>query len=94
LLDNHPPSVLELRVAGGKLTGKAVDALGPISKLEYTADGIEWFLMFPTDGLFDTREETFELPLQLLPKGDLIVMVRAIDARGNVGSSEIAVRVP
>ncbi|HET6335878.1 MAG TPA: hypothetical protein VFG30_21780 [Polyangiales bacterium] len=93
LLDNHPPSVVELRVAGGKLTGKAVDSLGPISKLEYTADGIEWFLMFPADGLFDTRDEVFQLPLQLLPKGDLTVMVRATDARGNVGSSEVNVRV-
>jgi len=93
LLDNHPPSVVELRVAGGKLTGKAVDSLGPISKLEYTADGIEWLLVFPADGLFDTREEAFQLPLQLLPKGDLTVMVRATDARGNVGSSEVNVRV-
>jgi sugar lactone lactonase YvrE len=94
LVDNHPPSVVELRVAGGKLTGKAVDTLGPISKLEYTADGIDWLLMFPTDGLFDTRVEVFELPVQLLPKGDLIVMVRATDARGNVGSREVAVHVP
>lgn len=94
LVDNHPPSVLELRVTGGKLTGKAVDALGPISKLEYTADGIEWSLMFPTDGLFDTREEAFALPLELLPKGERSVMVRATDARGNVGSDEVTVRVP
>lgn len=94
LIDNHPPSVVDLRVAAGKLAGKAVDALGPISKLEYTADGIEWLLMFPVDGLFDTREEAFELPLQLLPKGESTVMVRATDARGNVGSSEITVRVP
>jgi outer membrane protein assembly factor BamB len=94
LIDNHPPSVIDLRVSGGKLAGKAVDGLGPISKLEYTADGIEWLLMFPLDGLFDTREEAFELPLQLLPKGDLSLMVRATDARGNVGSSEVAVHVP
>lgn len=93
LIDNHSPSVVELRVAGAKLAGKAVDALGPVSKLEYTADGIEWLLLFPSDGLFDTREEAFELPLALLPKGDLTVMVRATDARGNVGSSEVNVRV-
>jgi hypothetical protein len=92
LIDNHPPSVVDLRVAGGKLTGKAVDALGPISKLEYTADGIEWLLLFPADGLFDTREEAFEMPLALLPKGDVTVMVRATDARGNVGSNEVNVR--
>jgi outer membrane protein assembly factor BamB len=92
LIDNHPPSVVDLRVSAGKLMGKAIDTLGPISKIEYTPDGIEWFLMFPVDALFDTREETFELPLQLLPKGELLVMVRATDARGNVGSSEITVR--
>lgn len=94
LVDNHPPSVLELRAAGGNLTGKAVDTLGPISKLEYTVDGLDWLLMFPQDNLFDTREEAFALPLQLLPKGDHSVMVRATDARGNVGSSEITLKVP
>ncbi len=92
LVDNHPPSVRELRVAGAQLTGRAVDDLGPISKLEYTPDGMEWFLMFPQDGLFDRSEERFVLPLTLLPKGNLIVVVRATDARGNVASSEINVQ--
>jgi outer membrane protein assembly factor BamB len=94
LVDNHPPNVLELRAAAGNLTGKAVDKLGPISKLEYTVDGLDWLLMFPQDNLFDTREETFALPLSLLPKGEHSVMIRATDARGNVGSSEITLKVP
>ena len=94
LLDNRPPRIVELRVAGGAIVGKAVDALGPISKLEYTVDGIDWLLMFPQDGLFDTREETFSLALSQLRRGDWVVMVRATDARGNVASSEVSVKVP
>lgn len=94
LLDNHPPSVRDLKVAGDAVTGRAIDTLGPIAKLEYTADGIEWSLLFPQDGLFDTREERFSLPLNLLPRGQSTVMVRATDARGNVGSSDVSVKVP
>ena len=94
LVDNHPPRVVELKLNGSNLTGRAIDALGPISRLEYTVDGLDWLLMFPQDNLFDTAEESFALPLSLLPKGEHSVMVRASDARGNVGSSEIVVKVP
>lgn len=94
LVDNHPPSVVGLKSAAGRITGKAVDKLGPISQLEYTVTGLEWLVLFPDDELCDTREETFSLPFGQLPKGEQVVVIRATDARGNVGSSEISVRVP
>jgi sugar lactone lactonase YvrE len=93
LVDNHPPSVVTLKSAGGRITGKAVDSLGPISQLEYNVSGLEWFVLFPDDELCDTREESFTLPLNQLPKGEQVVVIRATDARGNVGSSEITLKV-
>ncbi|HEX7476676.1 MAG TPA: hypothetical protein VF331_02615 [Polyangiales bacterium] len=91
LVDNRPPHVDALKVQGGAITGVARDALGPIVKLEYTVDGLEWKLFLPSDDLFDTAEERFALPLALLPKGDHVVVIRASDARGNVGAGEVEV---
>jgi hypothetical protein len=94
LVDNHPPHVDELRVDAARITGVARDNLGPISKLEYTVDGLEWKLLSTEDELFDTATERFALPLASLPKGNHVVVVRASDARANTASAEITVDVP
>ncbi|HEX2677684.1 MAG TPA: hypothetical protein VHM19_13625, partial [Polyangiales bacterium] len=94
LVDNHPPHVDELRVDKGRITGVARDNLGPVSKLEYTVDGLDWRLLSAEDDLLDTASERFVLPLSLLPKGNHAVVIRASDARANTGSAEIVVDVP
>jgi hypothetical protein len=92
-IDNHAPRVERLRRAGARLTGRAVDGLGPIAHLEYAVDGGEWEPLFPTDDLFDTAEEDFAIDLSPLDPGPHIVAVRATDAAGNVGSGEAQVSV-
>jgi sugar lactone lactonase YvrE len=94
LLDNHPPHVDGMRYAKNVLSGKASDAQGPISKLEYAVDGQDWLPFYPKDDLFDTRDEAFELTLGSLNKGSHVVAVRARDARGNGGSAELWISVP
>ncbi|HEY8426752.1 MAG TPA: hypothetical protein VIL20_00195 [Sandaracinaceae bacterium] len=91
-VDNHAPRIEQLRTNGARLTGRAVDALGPIARLEYAIDGGEWIALFPVDDLFDTAEERFEIDLSSLSPGTHIVAVRATDASGNVGSGEAQIR--
>lgn len=91
LIDNHAPRLEQVRFTGGRLTGRAVDALGPITRLELAIDGGEWTPFFPEDDLFDTNEERFSVDLSRLDPGDHIVAVRAADAGGNLGSSEVQV---
>jgi outer membrane protein assembly factor BamB len=93
LVDNHAPTIVELRAVGGRITGRAVDGVGPIARLEYAVDGGEWRLFFPVDDLLDTRDERFELDLGGEPPGSHIVAVRATDAGGNVGSAEVTLTV-
>jgi hypothetical protein len=83
-----------VRVQNGRITGKAQDNLGPISRLEYSVNGLEWKHLFPEDELFDTAEERFALPLAHLPKGNHVIVLRATDARGNAASTEIEIDVP
>lgn len=92
LVDNHAPQVLGLKLAAGRLEGRAVDSMGPISKLEYAVDGEPWKVFFPSDDLLDTANETFALTLTALAAGPHIIAVRATDAAGNVGSSELSTR--
>lgn len=94
LIDNHPPQIEALRVKDGRITGTARDSLGPVTKLEYTVDGLEWKLLFPDDDLFDTASEPFGLALKLLPKGNHAIMFRATDARSNTDTAELVVDVP
>ena len=49
-------------------------------------------MFFPSDDLLDTANEAFALTLTALPAGPHIIAVRATDAAGNVGSSEISTR--
>jgi len=94
LVDNRPPEIPELRLQGVRVTGSARDEQGPISRLEYNVDGLEWRLLRADDDLLDAREERFSLPLLQLPKGEHLLSVRAVDARGNSTTRELTVTVP
>lgn len=91
-IDNHPPRIERLRVQGSRLTGVAIDGLGPIARLEVAINGGEWRPLFPVDDIFDTAEERFEIDLSSLPSGTHIIAVRATDAGGNIGSAEAQIR--
>lgn len=93
LVDNHPPEVLELRAEGTRVSGRARDSLGPITRLEYAVDGGEWHMFFPTDDLLDTGDESFALDVPALAPGDHVVAVRAFDAANNVNAAETTVAV-
>ena len=92
LVDNHAPRVEQLRFAGTRLSGRAVDGLGPIARLEYAVDGGDWNAIFPVDDLFDTATERFDVDLAAVPAGDHVVAVRATDAGGNAATAEAQIR--
>lgn len=94
LIDNHPPTVGELKFTAGSLQGVARDEPGPIAALDYAIDGGEWIMFFPQDELFDSSEERFNLKLDDLTPGSHVIAVRATDAVGNAASAEINVTAP
>jgi hypothetical protein len=93
-VDNTRPQVQQLAydAAGGILKGVAHDNLSLIRYLEYSIDGGEWKFFAPKDGVFDDREEAFEVKLGPLAAGLHFIAVRATDEDGNIGVEKISVR--
>lgn len=88
-IDNHAPVIEQLQLQGARVTGRAVDTLGPIARLELAVDGGEFRDIFPVDHLLDTAVERFEVDLPELAPGPHVVAVRATDASGNTVTAEV-----
>jgi hypothetical protein len=93
-VDNTRPQVQQLAydAVGGILKGIARDNLSLIRYLEYSIDGGEWKYFAPKDGIFDDREEAFEVKLGPLGAGLHFIAVRATDGDGNIGVEKVSVR--
>ena len=91
-IDNTPPtfSAATARVDGARtvVTLDVKDDHSPISKVEYSLDGIEWKSVFPTDGVADTRSEHYEIAVSgRIPARGLTI--RAMDALNNVSTTQV-----
>ncbi len=93
-VDNTRPQVLQISydAASGVLKGVARDNLSLIRYLEYSVDGGEWKFFAPKDGVFDDREEAFEVKVGPLAAGAHFIAVRATDEEGNIGVEKTSVR--
>jgi hypothetical protein len=93
-IDNTPPLV---RVAAGQTVGSAIltfgvdDITGKIKRADYSVDGGIWVPLFPDDGIADSGQERYSVPLTGLPAGEHTVSLRAFDSSGNVGTLSVTV---
>jgi hypothetical protein len=90
-VDNTPPSItteIARTAAGARLIVRVRDAQNPILKLEYSLGGGAWQLVFPADGLADSPDERYEIPLANESDATRIV-VRATDLLQNVTSQSV-----
>ena len=69
----------------GKFTGRAELT---IQLLSFSVNGKKWINVFPTDGLFDSKTETFRFKTDSLKPGTYVVVLRIRDAAGNTGSGD------
>jgi hypothetical protein len=88
-IDNTPPAiaVTASRRDGARavLTFEVRDQDSAVQRVEYSVDGDKWQMLYPVDGIADSRIEKFELTLE----GDAAVRgvtIRATDALNNIGS--------
>jgi hypothetical protein len=87
LVDHDAPAVnVTPRGKGAVIT--LSDKLTRLVKTDYALDGGPWVPLFPDDGLFDTHQERITLSLPELKPGVHLLMVRATDSAGNVGTGD------
>ena len=91
VVDNTPPRIETLTLAGRRLRARVVDGTSPIVRFEIAIDGrTDWRPLGPADGVFDTTDESVDADVSaVVPPGSHIVVVRAFDAAGNAVSRDI-----
>jgi len=93
-IDNTPPTITveTLRQNGTVSLGvHVVDARSPIQKVEYSLSGGAWQMVYPVDGLADSPDERFQIPLRAESDAALIV-IRATDVLLNVTSQPVTAK--
>jgi hypothetical protein len=90
-IDNTPPVIeteISKNASGVRLVVRVRDAQNPIQKVEYSTGGGPWQLVFPADGLADSPEERYEIPLANESEAGRLV-IRATDLLQNVTSQAV-----
>jgi len=90
---SHTPPTVTLKVAGMEgeqavIEGTATDPFARIISASFSVNGKKWVNVFPTDGLFDSKSETFRFKTDALEPGTYVVVLRVQDAAGNTGSTD------
>jgi hypothetical protein len=92
LVDHDPPAVT-VSAKGATVSITLKDDLTRLVKADYAVDGGAWTPIFPDDELFDACEEKITLRIPDLKRGTHLVMVRATDSAGNVGTGDALVEL-
>jgi hypothetical protein len=90
---SHAPPTVTLKVVGMEseqavIEGSATDPFVRIISASFSVNGKKWVNVFPTDGLFDSKSETFRFKTDSLEPGTYVVVLRVQDAAGNTGSTD------
>jgi hypothetical protein len=96
---SHTPPEVKLKVAGidsgqAVIEATATDPLVRLTSASFAVNGKKWTNVFPTDGLFDSKEETFRFKTESLRPGSYVLVLRVRDAAGNTGSADVVFTVP
>lgn len=85
LVDNTQPRVEALRAQGRTISGAAVDAVGPIQRIELAVAGTdEWYPFYPADGIFDEPREEFSFDVgAVVGEGPQLLAIRVFDDANN-----------
>ena len=92
----HVPPAVTLKVVGQDgdrtvLEATATDPYVRLTEAQFAVDGKRWTNVFPVDGLFDGKAETFRFPTDALTPGTHVVVLRVRDAAGNVGAADVVI---
>ncbi len=89
VIDNSLPLVKNFTAvkgaAGLEVAFQAEDAYSTIQEVKYLVRPGEWRVVFPVDGICDSRSEAFKFTAKPGPGAENLITVRVKDSYGNVG---------
>ena len=88
LVDNMAPRITDINMARRALSFTVQDVDSPVFKVEYAIDGGDWLVVYPTDGVADSSEETFDVMLNDLNAEEHTIAIRARDTSNNLGTGK------
>jgi len=89
VIDNSIPVVKSFQALEEKnkleVTFEAEDAFSYIKEVKYLIRPNEWQTIFPTDGICDSKKESFKISVRLRPNSDNLITVKVEDSHNNIG---------
>ncbi len=90
----HAAPTVTVRVTGfdgdkAIIEAVAKDPMVRLTEASFAVSGKHWANVFPVDGLFDSKSETFRFKTDPLRAGSHVLMLRVKNAAGNVGSGDV-----
>jgi hypothetical protein len=76
------------------LEATARSPLVRLATASFSVNGKKWINVFPEDGLFDSKAETFRFQTESLKAGTYVLVLRVRDAAGNTGAADVVFSVP
>lgn len=71
------------------IEASATDPMVRLTDAAFAINGKRWTNVFPTDGLFDSKTETFRFRTESLRPGNYVLVLRVRDAAGNAGTGDV-----
>jgi len=94
----HEPPKVKLKTAGMEgdqaiIEATASDPEVRLTSASFSVNGKKWVNVFPSDGIFDSKTESFRFKTDVLKPGTYVVVLRVKDAAGNTGSGDLVFTV-
>lgn len=94
----HTAPTVALKVTGhdgdrALIEATATSPLVRLTAASFAVNGKKWINVFPSDGLFDSKTESFQFATESLKPGTYVLVLKVRDAAGNTGSSDVVFRV-
>jgi hypothetical protein len=94
----HTPPTVTVKTTGidgdqVQIEATSVSPLARITSASFAVNGKKWNSVFPVNGLFDSKEETFKFKTEGLKPGTYVLVLKVRDAAGNTGSGDVVFTV-
>ncbi len=96
IVDNTAPGFRDVkhqhRDGEISISGTLSDELSDLVRFEVSLNGEDWIDREPTDGIFDSSREQFELKLEAVAGEEHSIILRGTDLAGNLGTTRVLIR--